>query len=80
MSANNIYTLDESDLCRRADEFVACELKSYIIYDKYKIGEEPDLKLISGVARLRRVVCINRCVLPDEDLVRLSEKLNKIVS
>lgn len=80
MSANGIYTLDKSDICRRADEFVACELKSYIIYDKYKIGEKPDLELISGVTRLRRVVCGNRCLLPDEDLIRLSEKLNKIVS
>lgn len=80
MGANNIYKLNPDELCRRADEFMACELKSYLIYDKYMIGERPNLKHLSDVARLRRVVCGNRCLLSDEDLSRLSEKLNKVVS
>lgn len=79
MGANNIHTLDAEDLCLRADEYLSCELKSYLVYDKYKIGSKPSLSDMMHVSRLRRVVCGNRCLLGDLDLGRLSEKLNKIV-
>lgn len=80
MGANNVYTLDPGDLCLRADEYLSCELNSYIVYDKYKVGSAPDFNDMLGVVRLRRAVCENRCRLSQEDLYRLSEKLNKLVS
>lgn len=80
MSSNGLYTLDPSEICQRSDEFVSCEIKSYLAYDKYKVGSSPDLSDILHVMRLRRVVCGNRCLLSEDDLLRLSEKLNKIVN
>lgn len=80
MSANGLQTLEPSEICSRADEFVSCEIKSYLAYDKYKIGEKPDLMNILHVNRLRRIVCGNRCLLPEKDLARLSEKMNKIIN
>lgn len=80
MGSNNIYTLDPEELCLKADEYLSCELKSYIVYDKYKIGSKPDMNDMIDINRLRRVVCGNRCLLGDEDLIRLSELLNKRVS
>lgn len=80
MGTNNIHTLDPDELCLRSDEYLSCELKSYIVYDKYKIGTAPKFNDMMDVVRLRSIVCGNRCMLSDEDLYRLSEKLNKIVS
>lgn len=80
MSTNGLYTLNSSEICSRADEFVSCEIKSYLAYDKYKVGKSPDLSDILHVNRLRRIVCGNRCLLSDEDLLRLSEKLNKLIN
>lgn len=80
MGANNVYTIDPSELCLRADEYLSCELNSYIVYDKYKVGPEPEFNDMMRVVRLRRAVCENRCRMSEEDLYRLSEKLNKLVS
>lgn len=80
MSVNGLYTIEASEICSRADEFVSCEIKSYLAYDKYKVGNNPDLSNILHVSRLRRIVCGNRCLLSEEDLLRLSEKLNKIIN
>lgn len=80
MGANNILTLDPCDLCNRVDEYLSCEIKSYIVYDKYKIGSKPSLRDMMNVIRLSRVVCGNRCLLDGYDLAKLSEKLNKIIN
>lgn len=69
----------EKYLCDCADEYILCKAKQYLTYHRYKVGSVPDIDLCLKVARLRRLVCQDRCGLCPEEEQLLRERLNKIL-
>ncbi len=67
-------------LCECADKFISCKAKQYIQYDRYKVGKSPDIDFLLKVDRIRRIVCEEECGLCPEEMVKLKERLNKMLS
>lgn len=67
-------------LCECADKFIACESKRYIEYWKYKIGKDADIDLALKVSRLKRIICEGSCGLCEDEIIKLKEIMNKIIS
>lgn len=69
-----------SYICECADNFIACRANQYIKYHRYKVGRKPDINLVLKVDRIRRMVCESECGLCPDEIEKLREELNKILS
>lgn len=80
MSTQSVSNIDNLDLCKIVDEKLACTGISYMRFYTYRIGEKPDIDRNLVLVRLRRVVCEDSCGLCPEDIGKVGEYINKLVS
>lgn len=70
----------EKYLCECADKFIVCESERYIEYWRYKVGRNADIDLALKVNKLKRLICDGSCGLCPEEIEKLKEIMNKIVT
>lgn len=70
----------DSYLCECADNFISCNAAKYMQYFRFKIGSTPNIDEILKVDKLRRIVCDGGCGLCADDIDKLKQELNKIIS
>lgn len=80
MGAQTILDISPSALCQRMDHWLSCHGRTYARYHDYIVGPNPDISKALRVERLRRVMCEGGCGLCPDEIDRLSEHINVLLS
>lgn len=70
----------EAYLCECADKFILCNARQHVSYHRFKVGDDINIDKVLMVDKLRRIVCEGECGLCPDEMDKLKEKLNKILS
>lgn len=79
MGTQSVRNLDTANLCNEVDEWLSCQGRRYVRYDRYKIGEKPDISHAIKMERLRRSLCESDCGLCPDEVMLLRERINKLL-
>ena len=80
MGAQTLHSPGVSDVCRRVDEWLSCTASSYMDYNRYLVGQAPDITGSMRVVALRDILCERGCGLCPDEIDKLVGQLNRMLS